>query len=143
MAHHVFKDLHSASLLSVGQLCDSDYRRFHKTDLKIFDTNKHIIIRGTKLSRRIMGCEVAETFPIKEQYANAILHIDKRDKRPCPIIFMRARTAPKSTFLAAIRSGISYWPGLNQQASTTFDPKIATSKGHMRKSKEYQTQNTA
>ena len=43
----VFKELQSASLLSVGQLYDSDcVAVFTKNDLKIFDDEKRIILRG-------------------------------------------------------------------------------------------------
>ena len=42
---HVFKELQSVSLLSVGQLCDSDcVAVFTKTDLKKIDYEKRIIL---------------------------------------------------------------------------------------------------
>jgi hypothetical protein len=135
---HVFKDLQSASLLSVGQLCDSDCTAvFTKTDLQIFDTNKQVIIRGTRnFQDGLWDVHLQQPSPSRvEHTVNAILKIDKRSQSDLAQYLHACAYSPtKSTFLTAIRNGhFITWPGLtydliNKHLTTT----IATSKGHLK-----------
>jgi hypothetical protein len=136
---HIFKKLQSASLLSVGQLCDSDCTAvFTKTDLKIFDNNKQIIIRGERnFQDGLWDVKLKKTQPLQvEHTVNAILKIDKRSQSDlAQYLHACAYSSPtKSTFLTAIRNGhFTSWPGLTYDLiNKHLITPIATSKGHLK-----------
>jgi hypothetical protein len=134
---HVFKDLQSASLLSVGQLCDSDCTAiFTKKDLNIFNRDNKVIIQGKRNNQDGLWdvhLTTQDTHPTHT--ANAILHIDKRTRSDLAQYLHACAFSPtKYTFLQAIKNGhFQSWPGLTYDLiAKHLPPSIATSKGHMK-----------
>ena len=135
---HVFQELQSASLLSVGQLCDSDCDAvFSKHDLKIYDNKKRIILRGARNFTDGLW-DVKLNIPQQtsvQHTVNAVLKIDKTSKKDLAQYLHACAYSPrKTTFLDAIKKGLfTTWPGLTYDLIKKHLPDtIATSKGHLR-----------
>ena len=154
---HVFPDLHSTSLISLGQLCD-DGCTIVLTDKGIFVfKQKEIILTGTRNHRDglwdipLHSTPVPTPLPsteqkIKKHALNVI--ISKNQTKSDLIHYLHACcfSPPKSTFLKAIKNGnFLGWPGLtveNVTRNLVIPP--ATAKGHLNQEKQHlqSTKNT-
>ena len=128
---HVFYDLHSASLISFGQLCDDDC-------VAILDKHK---IQDIKESKVVMqGHRNPDNglwyIPIQKPFQHKALAIITRDKTKTELIqYLHGccfGPTPR-TFLHAIKNGnFLTWPGLNIPNITRFLPDpIAKALGHL------------
>ena len=127
----IFDGLHSASLISLGQLCDNDC-------IYILDKNKINILKGKTL---IFKGHRNKTYglwdiPISIQVRNFALSIIKIDKTKTELIQYLHECCfsliPR-TLLKAIKNGnFLTWPFLNnQQLLKHLTPIIATALGNM------------
>jgi hypothetical protein len=106
---HTFKDLKSASLISIGQLCDVGCQAvFQKQDLKIYDAKKQLVITGTRnLQDGLWDIRLASHFPTHT--ANAALRLDQTKVELAQHLHAACFSPVKSTFVKAIQNN---WPGL-------------------------------
>jgi len=126
---HIFQDLASGNILSVGQLCDDDYEVTFTKNKVLFDKDNDIKFSGQR--NPINGMWMAK-FPIKHQVNVIIPYKPMQDA----IKFMHAACFSPciSTWCNAIRQGyFSTWPGLTAAKVTQYikqNPE-ATVKGHL------------
>jgi hypothetical protein len=128
---HVFGDLHSASLISLGQLCDDDC-------VAILDKHKIQVIKDSQVV--MQGHRNPDDglwdIPIERPIRHKALAIITRDKTKTELIqYLHGccfSPTPR-TFLRAIKNGnFLSWPGLNIPNITRFlPPSIATALGHL------------
>ena len=124
---HVFDDLHIASLISLGQICDNDC-------VAILDKHKIWVIKESKVVMQghsnpddgIWGIPIKKTFQHK---ALAIITKDKTKTELIRYLHGCCFSPTPLTFLCAIKNGnLLTWPGLNITNITRFLPaSIATS----------------
>ncbi len=130
---HIFDDLKSGSLLSIGQLCDDDcVALFSKYDVKIYKEGQIIIVGERDPANGLWTIPIAPK-PMIHQ-ANGAIH-DSATKEDLAMFLHAAMYSPvPSTFLRAIeRAHFESWPGLTTSLVTKHLAKsLATSKGHLR-----------
>ena len=112
---HVFKDLHSASLLSVGQLCDDNCLvLFDKQHVRIFKNNQEILKGDRNHRDKLWDINITKK---PTHTANVII---KKEKTTSELIqyFQGCCFSPtKATFLKAVKNGnFITWPGLTPSA---------------------------
>ena len=133
---HIFPQLQSASLLSLGQLCDDDCTiLMNKYALHIFKDLKHIL---SGVRNRRDGLWDVPLTPPTQQFANVILRKDTT-KRDLISFFHGACFSPtKTTFLKAIKNGnFISWPGLTTENVTKYlQMTIPTALGHMKQERQ-------
>jgi hypothetical protein len=74
---HVFPDLKSASLVSIGQLCDVDCEaHFSKKNLIVYDVNQRVVLKGERNPLDgLWDINLSAQHP--QPSANAILRLDQ------------------------------------------------------------------
>ena len=115
---HIYNDLHSLSLLSVGRLCNDDCLvLFDKQHMKVFQNNKEIL-RGDRNHQD--GLWDVNLSTLQQQHKMNV--IIKQDATIGELIhyFQGCCFSPtKSTFLQAVKNGnFITWPGLNTRSSS-------------------------
>ncbi len=146
---HIFDDLKSGSLISIGQLCDDDcVALFTKHNVNILKDGKAIIVGNRNaadglwnmpLAPKAMSPPTIAPSPSLHQ-ANGALH-NRRTKQDLAACHHATMYSPKpSTFLRAVQRGhFTSWPGITTSLITKHLAKFcATSLGHLR----MQQQNT-
>ena len=134
---HVFPDLSSSSLLSLGALCDQDCSAvLTKHDLRVFDSNHNLIVLGHRnYCDGLWDVRIPSSFQSEPMPAvNAILQYDKSKSELAEYFHACCGSPTKSTFLQAIKQqgNFATWPGLTHDLiSKHLSPSIATSKGHL------------
>ena len=144
---HTFPNLHSASLLSIGQVCDADCSAlFTKHQLKVFDNKKKLVLTGHRnqtdglwdvpvSSSSLQSPPIPAPMPSPtEPKALVVLRYNKSDSELAAYLHSTAGCPPKSTFIQAIKNGnFTSWPGLTTDLVTKhLLPSLATAKGHIR-----------
>lgn len=134
---HIFKDLRSASLISIGQICDNDcLALFSKFNLKIFNKNGKTILSGTlNTADGLWDVNLTDNKIITDQQNTfTILRIDKRKADLATYLHSCCFSPTKKNFIYAIKKGyLSTWPGLTMELiSKHLHPNIATTKGRIR-----------
>jgi hypothetical protein len=143
---HVFDDLKTGSLTSIGQLCDDDsVALFDKHNVKIYKNGRAIIVGTRNTTNGLWNIPLAPK-TMTPPPANAVspsitCHsakgaiqnvVAKQDLAA----FLHACTfsPTPSTFLQAVHRGhFSSWPGLTASLLTKHLPKsLAASKSHLR-----------
>jgi hypothetical protein len=130
---HIFDDLKSGSLISIGQLCDDDcIALFTKYDVQIYKDGKVIIVGQRNNVNGLWHIPLApkETNTAQSQHsANSTIRNVKTKQDLAAFLH-----AQYSTFLRAIRRNhFESWPGLTTTLITKHLQKsLATSKGHLR-----------
>ncbi len=133
---HVFPALKSASLLSLGQLCDDDCTiLLNKYSLHVFKNLQRILF-GVR--NRQDGLWNISLPPPTRQFANVIIH--KRTTKKDLIAFFHAAcfSPTKATLLKAITNGnFSSWPGLTTENVTKYlGMTIPTAYGHLKQERQ-------
>jgi hypothetical protein len=144
---HVFDDLKSGSLTSIGQLCDDDcVALFTKYNVKIYKNGKVIIVGKRNDTNGLWNIPLAPKNsdspttnatpapPIACHSANGALRQVKTKQDLATFLHACAFSLLPSTFLRNIQRGhYDKWPGLTASLITKYLPKsLATSKGHLR-----------
>ena len=108
----VFENLHSASLLSVGQLCDDDCQvTFDKKHMNVYKDNKNILTGTQNKNDGLWDVQLPQSAPLPQ--ANVIIRKYTSIKTLIPYLQACCFSPAKSTFLKAIKNGnFLTWPGL-------------------------------
>jgi hypothetical protein len=139
---HIFDDLKSGSLISLGQLCDKDCATlFTKYDVKIYKNGQVIIVGERNTSNGLWNIPLAPKEPPPKQIPPSALRYSANSainnigtKRGLAAFLHACAFSPMpSTFLRAVQIGhFSSWPALTASLVTTHLTKLlATSKGHI------------
>ena len=145
---HVFPSLKSASLLSIGQLCDSNCSAlFTKKDLTIFDSTNAPVLKGQRNETdglwdvNLPSQQPLEpaSSPTQPKYsAHAVLNLNQTKSELARYLHAAAGCPTKSTFIQAINNGnFVTWPGLTSNLiSKHLPPSIPTIKGHIKQEQQ-------
>ena len=144
---YIMPDLHSSSLLSIGQLCDEDYSAvFTKNHVKIFDNSNNLAIIGQRNRQDGLWdvnfqSKLQQSHPqlqLPSPTANVILRHNMSDSNLAAFLHATAGCPTKTTFIAAIQNGnFTTWPGLTTSLiAKHLLPTIATGKGHMKQEQQ-------
>ena len=139
---HVFPHLSSASLLSLGQLCDDDCNIFlDKHSMRVFKNNNLILTGLRNHTDGLWDVSVStQTHPTTpsapssafNQAANVIIRKNQTTKQLAQYLHAACGSPPISTFLKAIKNGLlQSWPGIDLIKESDLLPSIATAKGHL------------
>jgi hypothetical protein len=130
---HIFDDLKSGSLLSIGQLCDDDcVALFTKYNVKVYKQGQIIIVGKRDPSNGLWTVPLAPKTPIPQ--ANGAIQ-DNNTKADLAMFLHASMFCPvPSTLLRAVeRSHFASWPGLTTSLVKKHLAKsLSTSKGHLR-----------
>jgi len=115
---HIYPKLQSASLLSIGQLCDNDCTAlFTKHDLKILNKHNNLILTGHRnLSDGLWDIDLTSNYtPCPTTTSlNIIMRFDKTKKELAQYYHACVGSPVQSSFIAAIANGnFITWPGLS------------------------------
>ena len=118
---HAYPNFKIESLLSIGQLCDSNCSAiFTKKDVIVFNSDKTLILNGTRnvfnglwdVTIEISHPEPPPTATMN-QHENSVLHLDKTKSELARYLHAVAGCQTNSTFIQAINNGsFITWPGL-------------------------------
>jgi hypothetical protein len=145
---HVFLSLKSASLLSIGQLCDSNCSAlFTKKDLTIFYSKNAPVLKGQQNETDgLWNVNLPSQQPLEppsspappKYSAYAILNLDQTKSELTRYLHAAAGCPTKSTFINAINNGnFVTWPGLTSSLiSKHLPPSIPTIKGHLKQEQQ-------
>ena len=140
----VYPALKSASLLSIGQLCDVGCSAvFTKEMLKVFNTSNDLILTGHRNpADGLWDVNLSSLQPTPPATAatpapNSIKIIMRFDKTKAELaMYYHAclGSSVVSTFIHAIKQGfLNTWPGLTVELiKNHLPPSIPTAKGHLR-----------
>jgi hypothetical protein len=130
---HIFKDLHSALLISLGQLCDNDCTiTLNKQSLQVIKNNK-VIMQGTRnVTDGLWDIPISPS-PSLQHRSNVIITKDKTKTELIQYLHACCFSPSSSTFIKAVRNGnFITWPGLDTKLIHKYLPdSIATAKGHL------------
>ena len=147
---HTFKDLHSASLLSIGQVCDADCSAvFTKQDLQIFNDKKELVLTGQRsYTDGLWNVNLSSLQPttrpppqsttVKQPTANVILRYDKPKSELAAYFHATVGSPTKHALTTAINNGnFVTWPGLTTDLiNKHLLPSIPTMKGHLKQEQQ-------
>ena len=141
---HIFPDIKSASLLSIGQLCDSNCTAiFTKNDLTILNEEQHPVLNGVRNT-----VDGLWDVPLKQpnpnnnhtppNKLNAVLRLDKTKSDLALFLHAAAGYPTKSTLITAIKKGyFMTWPGLTTELIQKYLPtSVPTIKGHIKQEQQ-------
>jgi hypothetical protein len=143
---HIFKDLKSGSLISIGQLCDDDcIALFTKYNVKIYKDGKVIIVGERNDTNGLWNIHLPPKAPLPAQppassspntrhTANGATRSTRTQQDLAAFLHGCAFSLVASTFHRAIRRGHFHsWPGLTESLiNKHLQKSLATSKGHLR-----------
>jgi hypothetical protein len=141
---HIFHNLQSGSLISIGQLCDDDcVALFTKYHVKLYKNGKVIIVGKRNSANGLWTIPLAPkqalpnpkpTNPRRSHLANGAIRHASTKQDLAAFLHACAFSPIPSTFLRAVQRGHFHsWPGLTPSLITKHLPKsLATSKGHLR-----------
>jgi hypothetical protein len=139
---HIFPDIKSASLLSIGQLCDSNCTAvFTKHDLTILNDKQQKVLHGQRNYKDglwdVKIHNKANTH-LPDNRINAVLRLDQNKTDLALFLHAAAGYPAKSTFISAINKGFfTTWPGLTSQLITKHLPiSVPTIKGHIKQEQQ-------
>ena len=119
---HVFPNLTTGNLLSVGQLCDDDYTAIFDKDKVVFLKDNNIQFTGNRNSLNGMWYTKIPRTNAQSQQANFVLSFKPVEEA---IRFLHAACFSPciSTWCKAIDSGFFHtWPGLTSAKVTKYLP---------------------
>ena len=129
---HIIPGLQSASLLSMGQLCDDDCEvRLRKNDMEVHKDNKVILLGKRNYTDGLWDVKIDNNIPDKHNL-NVIVDISSI-KNLIEYYHACLYSPPKSTWLKALENeNFPTWPGLTIERVRRFYPdSVATAKGHL------------
>jgi hypothetical protein len=143
---HIFEDLKSGSLISIGQLCDDDcVALFSKYNVQIIKNGQVIIVGRRNSTNGLWNIPLApkasdptppvdKNSPATHHRANGAIQNVNTKRDLATFLHACAFSPIPSTFLRAIQKGhFDSWPGLTASLVTKHLAKsLATSKGHLR-----------
>ena len=131
---HVLDNLQSASLVSVGQLCDDDCEvNFSKDDMKVYK-DRQLILKGKRnTTDGLWDINLTKNDPTLRQQLNVILLQNKTNQQLAKYLHACCYSPSKSIFLKAIKNGnFLSWPGLDSKLiEKHLQTPVATAKGHL------------
>ena len=142
---HVFPALASASLISIGQLCDDGCTAvLDQNTLNVFK-NGHTVLRGVRnrtdglwdinltAHRKIFDNHLPQSTTISTQSMNAIIRRDKTKLELAQYLHACAFSPALSSFQKAIRKGhFLTWPGIRDiNFEKTLIATVPAAKGHL------------
>ena len=144
---HIYDNLHSASLISVGRLCDDGCTVTFEKDYAHAIKDGQIILKGYRN-------ENDELWDVPLTNYNAKYYTDTTPKSPHLNVIMPKDTSikdlvnflkaccfspTKSTLLQAVKNGnFITWPGITPETITKFyEQTIPTSKGHLNQERKF------
>jgi hypothetical protein len=128
---YALDDLHTDTLISLGQLCDDDcIAIFNKYEVRILKKDK-VIITGRRMTNGLWSIPITTDNKTIHQ-ANGILRLDKPRQELAAYHHAALGSPATSTLLRAIRQGhLHTFPGLTTSLITKHLQKsIATTMGH-------------
>jgi hypothetical protein len=138
---HIFDDLQSGSIISLGQLCDDNcVTLFTQYDVKIYKNGQVIIVRKRNPANGLWNIPLApkEALPssspnTRQHSANSAIQNIRTKQDLAAFLHDCAFSPMPSTFLRSVKRGhFSSWPGLTTSLITKHLAKsLATSKGHI------------
>ncbi len=130
---HILPQLHSASLISLGQLCDDDSKIYlNKKLLRAFKNNRPVLHGVRNNSDGLWDIEIPYKLPPTRQSSKQLLSViipNQTTRNDLINFFHGACFSPLiSTFLKAVKNGnFQSWPGLTPQLITKYlRPSAAT-----------------
>jgi hypothetical protein len=139
---HIFKDLQSASLISLGQLCDDNcVVTLDKNELQVKKNNK-LLLKGTRNPSDGLW-DIPITIPttklqprlshVFHHRANVIITKNKSKTELVQYLHACCFSPAHSTFIQAVKNGnFITWPGLDATSIHKYLPdSVATAKGHL------------
>lgn len=133
---HVLPHLRSASLLSLGQLCDNDCEvTLTKKDISIKKDKKLILQGHRNLNDGLWDIHLSRD-PLQ---VNVILRKNMLKRDLATFLHAACFSPCTATFVKAIKNGnFATWPGLTEKLVTKFlAPSIATARGHMKQERQH------
>jgi hypothetical protein len=139
---HIFKDLQSSSLISLGQLCDDNCTVTLTKNLLRVTKNNQVIMRGIRnpsdglwdipITTRSISNSSNHSSSFQHR-ANVIITKDKTKTELVKYLHACCFSPATSTFIKAVQNGnFITWPGLEASTIRKFLPdSIATAKGHL------------
>ena len=153
---YLFPDLHSASLLSVGQLCDDGCDvTFRKTDVTAHK-NGTVVLQGyrnyndklwdipfNKQGQHILPPSLPPPTTFHQQFANVIIPKDLSTAQLIEFYQACLFSPAKSTLLKAVKNGnFITWPSLSvENVNKYYKQTIYCAKGHLNQERQ-NTQST-
>ena len=133
----MFPDLHSSSLISLGQLCDDDCH-IHLDKHKIIVRKNHNVIFTGKRNFTDGLWDINLSTPSLNQQMNVIIRNNITATLLIDYYYACLFSPIKQTFLRAINNGnFISWPGITAKSVTNFMTKsVATAKGHLDQEKQ-------
>ena len=130
---HVLPNLHSASLLSMGQLCDDGCTVFLTQHNITIKKDNNIVLQGPR--NRLDGLwDITLPSHPSKYTLNAIIRKDKTKFELIHYLHGVCWSPPVSTFRKAIKKGhFITWPGLSPHTTLLkhLTTTVATAKGHL------------
>ena len=136
---NILPQLHSASLLSLGQLCDDNCDvHLNKYNINIFKNNKKILQGHRNFSDGLWDVPIPIPMVPKDQYISIIIPKNTTKKELVQFYHAAMFSPTKDTFIRAIRNGnFQSWPGLTTETATKFlTSTIATQFGHLKQERQ-------
>ena len=134
---HVFNDLRSASLISLGQLCDNNCDvLLQKKFLHVFKNNKKILHGVRNFTDGLWDIYLKQQSTIPK--LNVIIQKATTKKDLIHFFHGTCFSPTKATFLRAIKNGnFISWPGLTYEAVNKFlSNTIPTAFGHLQQGRQ-------
>jgi hypothetical protein len=136
---HIFPSLNTASLISIGKLCDHNCTAvFTKTRVEVRNADNNVVIQGQRapnglwhLNLKDCNARTAQEQPHHSANLSTLAHQSASDR----IAFLHAAAGYPvlSTWLKAIEAGyFATWPGLTATTVRRYLPaSIISAKGHL------------
>ena len=144
---HVLPHLQSASLASLGQLCDDNCKVLLDKHSLTATKNGNIVLRGTRNPHDGLWDVSLNTIKTKHspkssankaptapsiQKANVIIRTNQTTKELANYLHAACGSSAISTFLKAIKDGfLLSWPGIDLIKESDITPSLTTAKGHL------------
>ena len=139
MTANVLPKLQSASLISLGQLCDDNCDiNLNKTSIRVFK-NKQKILQGKRNPNdRLWDIPIPVSIEPK-QHSMAVIIQKSKTKQDLIKFYHAACFSPSiPTFYKAVKNGnFQSWPGLTPELIIKYlQPSIATHYGHLKQERQ-------
>ena len=136
---NVLPNLHSASLISLGQLCDDNCDvNLNKTSIRV-DKNNKTILRGVRnYTDGLWDIHIPTNIQNKRQSLAVIIQKNKSNKDLINFYHAACFSPTVATFYKAIKKGnFQSWPGLTPELVLKhLQPSIATHYGHLNQERQ-------
>ena len=136
---NILPQLHSASLLSLGQLCDDNCDvHLNKYKINVFKNNQKILQGHRNFSDGLWDVPIPIHITPKHHYMSIIIPKNTTKKELVQFYHAAMFSPTKDTFIRAIRNGNFHsWPGLTTETVIKFlTPTIATHFGHLKQERQ-------